>query len=108
MKKIIFIIFATFLFQGTSLARQNGTNFEAKKSEIVQQIQAKRRILKTFENCVISSATPKILKSCKKQHKTAMQNYRKQSVQRRERLRAEQQRIRSGIRSSRGGSYEGS
>jgi hypothetical protein len=94
MKKIIFIIFTIFLFQGTAIAQQDGggKNLQDVKNKILQRIQNKKGITNTFESCITSANSRQDIKSCRQIHKAAMKNFRKKNKEMRENFREEKQR----------------
>ncbi|GEM_PF-1895411 len=96
MKKIVLILFAIFLFQGTALAQQDGRgkNLQDVKNKILQRIQNKKRIINAFESCVRSANSREALKACRQRNKAAMKNFRENNKQMREKFRNEKQRLR--------------
>ena len=101
MKKLIFILFATFLFQGTALAQQDGKGVEKAKSKILQRIQEKRRLINNFESCVSSAGSRADLKSCRQQNKSAMKSFREKNKEMREQFREERKQRKAERRSQR-------
>ena len=98
-----------YLVQGTALAQQNknGEKLRLAKNEIFQEVRAKQRILRAFENCASSASSQKTLRPCRQKYRIALQNLRKSNKRKREQLRAAKQRQRNGARSF-NRSYEGS
>jgi len=109
MKKIILISLVLFLVQGTALAQQNQNRKKLRlaKNEILQEVRAKQRILRAFENCASSASSQKALRPCRQKYRIALQNLRKNNKRKREQLRAAKQRQSNRVRSF-GRSYEGS
>ncbi len=107
MKKIIFILFAIFLFQGLALAQQEGRgkNLQDVKNKILQRIQNKKRIINTFESCVSSANSREALKSCRQRHRAAMKNFRENNKQMRQNFRKERERRREERQHLSGGGF---
>jgi hypothetical protein len=105
MKKIIFILFAIFLFQGTAIAQQDGggKNLQAVKNKILERIQNKKRITNAFESCITSASSRQDIKACRQRHKAAMKNFRKNNKEMRQNFREEKQRRRTERQNQRGG-----
>jgi hypothetical protein len=105
MKKIIFILFAIFLFPGTALAQQDGggKNLQDVKNKILERIQNKKRMTNTFESCITSASSRQDIKSCRQSHKAAMKNFRKNNKEMRENFREEKQKRKEERKNRRGG-----
>jgi len=105
MKKMIFMLFAIFLFQGTALAQQDrgGKNLQDVKNKILERIQNKKRMTNAFESCITSASSRQDIKSCRQRHKAAMKNFRKNNKEMRENFREEKQRRKEERKNRRGG-----
>jgi len=104
MKKIIFILFAILLFQGTAIAQQDGggKNLQDVKNKILQRIQNKKRITNAFESCITSANSRQDIKACRQRHKEAKKNFRKNNKEMRQNFRAEKQRRKEERQNRRG------